>query len=188
MEEMVKYRESLLKEGRIRLVAPTEEDIVRMADAWDSPLIAVGNRMQFLPQGRTRNLETIRKWMSDGGLFFAVQNEAGQTIGGVSSWGMELPDMNATAAIFLLEEHQGKGYGREALRALLRILFIEYRAHRVSLFVYSYNERAIGLYTSMGFVREGVDREALYHGNGYVDVIRMGMLEGEYRALYGGSF
>ncbi|MNI77853.1 Spermidine N(1)-acetyltransferase [compost metagenome] len=81
-------------------------------------------------------------------------------------------------------EHQGKGYGREALLLMLDYGFGILNLHRIELEVYTYNKRAAHVYESVGFVREGVRRQTLYYNHEYHDVIVMSMLENEYRERY----
>jgi RimJ/RimL family protein N-acetyltransferase len=80
-------------------------------------------------------------------------------------------------------DHQGKGYGTEALQLMLDYGFGILNLHRIELNVFSYNERAIRVYEKVGFKREGVQREALFYDHKYYDSIIMSILEDEYRAL-----
>jgi RimJ/RimL family protein N-acetyltransferase len=71
------------------------------------------------------------------------------------------------------------GLGRDALRALLRHLVDDLGAHRVSLSVLAYNDRAIAAYKACGFQVEGIERDAVLTDDGaYVDDVRMGFLAG----------
>jgi RimJ/RimL family protein N-acetyltransferase len=79
-------------------------------------------------------------------------------------------------------EDRGKGYGGDALRALLRWAFRELNMHRVELSVDPSNERAIRLYERLGFVREGVRREAHYDAGRFIDDVQMGLLDREFEA------
>lgn len=78
------------------------------------------------------------------------------------------------------EEFQGNGYGKEALEKGLAISFLEYNCHKVNLYVYSFNEKAINLYKKLGFKHEGTRREAMYMNGKWYDVIDMGILRKEY--------
>lgn len=75
---------------------------------------------------------------------------------------------------------KGLGLGREALRLCIQAAFAQLNAHRLWLDVVDYNERAISLYLSEGFVREGVLRECdLFEGK-YASLVIMSMLRREY--------
>lgn len=76
----------------------------------------------------------------------------------------------------------GKGLGRRILTELMRIVFEEFRAHRMYLDVYQDNLRARHLYESLGFVYEGVMREAGERGGEFISLHLMSMLDREYQA------
>ena len=75
----------------------------------------------------------------------------------------------------------GRGYGTDAMRVLLRYAFAELNLHRVSLNVFSYNQRAIRAYEKAGFVVEGCQRQALRRDGQYHDLIFMGVLREDWR-------
>lgn len=79
--------------------------------------------------------------------------------------------------------YRGRGYGTDAMRLILRYAFGELNLHRVQLTVFSYNAPAIRLYERIGFVREGVYREALLRGGQRHDLLLYGLLEDEAQAL-----
>jgi RimJ/RimL family protein N-acetyltransferase len=76
-----------------------------------------------------------------------------------------------------------KGYGTSAINVLLTYAFGKLKLHRVYLGVYSYNTRAIKLYEKLGFVHEGVSREAARWQNKYWDAYRMSILEKEWAKI-----
>ena len=74
----------------------------------------------------------------------------------------------------------GQGYGTEATRLILDFGFRKLKPHRVELLVLDYNKRARKAYQKLGFVVEGVQREARLIDDKWHDVIQMSILEGEY--------
>lgn len=76
----------------------------------------------------------------------------------------------------------GKGYGSEAGRLLLDHAFNRLGFHRVSVGVVGLNERALRYWESLGFKREGVERDGYYCDNKFSDFVMMSILEDEYRA------
>lgn len=82
------------------------------------------------------------------------------------------------------KDYWGRKLGREAASLMLGLAFCELDLHRVSLKVFAFNERAIKLYRSLGFVEEGRMREALFRGGKRHDIILMGMLQSEYADLH----
>ncbi|WP_081744887.1 GNAT family N-acetyltransferase, partial [Arthrobacter sp. H14] len=71
---------------------------------------------------------------------------------------------------------RGQGYGTEATRAVVAYAFDVVGLHRVSLGVYSFNPRAQWVYEKVGFVREGVARDALLWDGQWHDEVLMAML------------
>jgi RimJ/RimL family protein N-acetyltransferase len=72
-----------------------------------------------------------------------------------------------------------QGLGRDALRALLRYLVDDLGAHRVSLSVLAFNDRAIAAYKASGFQVEGIERDAVMTDDEtFVDDVRMGFIAG----------
>lgn len=88
---------------------------------------------------------------------------------------------SANIRISLFDETDlGKGYGTEAMRLMVAYGFREMDLHRISLGVYDFNPRAVHVYEKIGFVREGVFRDALYWDGEYVNEIRMSILKHEW--------
>jgi diamine N-acetyltransferase len=73
--------------------------------------------------------------------------------------------------------------GREAIRLVLARAFHDRRVHRVWLDVKPHNARARHVYSKIGFVEEGLLRDALRTGTRYESLIIMSMLRPEWEAL-----
>ncbi len=73
----------------------------------------------------------------------------------------------------------GTGLGRAAFGRLLMHAFDDLSIHRASLGVLEENVRAIRSYEALGFQTEGMRREALLLGAGWVDTVMMGLLAPE---------
>ncbi|NUU77133.1 GNAT family N-acetyltransferase [Paenibacillus xylanilyticus] len=114
-------------------------------------------------------------------LLIALQDND-QIIGEVALMDMHAKNRSAHVRIGIdRAEHQGKGYGSEALLLMLDYGFGICNLHRIELEVYAFNERAIRAYEKLGFQREGTRRDALYYNHRYHDAILMSMLEHEFR-------
>ena len=79
-------------------------------------------------------------------------------------------------------QDKGHGLGRACARLLMRMAFHDLGAHRFWLDVKSRNVRALGLYSSEGFVQEGRLRESVLTPDGYDDLIVMSMLKTEFES------
>ena len=71
----------------------------------------------------------------------------------------------------------GRGLGRQILEQVICIAFEELGAHRLWLDVFEHNVRAHHLYKSLGFVEEGVLREAFYRDGKHYSQILMSLLD-----------
>jgi RimJ/RimL family protein N-acetyltransferase len=81
----------------------------------------------------------------------------------------------------------GRGYGTEATRLMLDHAFGTLGLHRVALFVFEFNERAIRTYRRCGFVIEGRSRESIYRDGRWWDELAMSVLESDWRTLRAGE-
>ena len=75
---------------------------------------------------------------------------------------------------------RGQGYGRSATLKMLERAFDVFNLDRVWLRVVSTNEKAIRLYQSIGFVREGVLRKHAFQNGGHEDVLILGIFRSEF--------
>lgn len=75
----------------------------------------------------------------------------------------------------------GRGYGTEATQLMVDHAFGVLGLHRVALFVFEFNERAIRAYRRCGFVVEGRSRESIFRDGRWWDEIAMSVLESDWR-------
>jgi RimJ/RimL family protein N-acetyltransferase len=77
----------------------------------------------------------------------------------------------------------GHGYGTEATRLMLDHAFGTLSLHRIGLYVFEFNERAIRAYRRCGFVIEGRSRESIWRDGRWWDELAMSVLESDWRRL-----
>ena len=70
-------------------------------------------------------------------------------------------------------------------RQIVEIGFNQYDLHRIELKVYDFNLVAISCYQKVGFVKEGLLREAQREGDEYWNVVLMGILKKEWQITSG---
>ena len=78
----------------------------------------------------------------------------------------------------------GKRLGRDALETLVRYLFDELGLHRIGLSVVGFNDRAIWMYKAVGFEVEGIERDGVGTGDGFIDDVKMGIVKGRTRPSF----
>ena len=103
--------------------------------------------------------------------------ETGERVGYFMLRELDSPCAEFTHVII---DKKNRGYGREALKLLLKWTFEIKSYHRVWIDCKDYNAVALHLYESLGFVREGLLREILLTNGVYENLIVLGMLDREY--------
>lgn len=76
---------------------------------------------------------------------------------------------------------KAKGYGREALKAIIRYAFSETNTNRFWLDVYTEHTVGIKLYESLGMKKDGVLRQSYLSDRGYLDQCIYSILREEYK-------
>jgi diamine N-acetyltransferase len=114
--------------------------------------------------------------------FVIVLKRNGRVIGEAGLLRMFRPWRNTDMTIIIGEKDAwGKGYGTEAGHLLLNYAFNRLGFHRISIGVVGFNKRALRFWESLGFQKEGVERDEYFYDNEYSDGIMMSILENEFR-------
>lgn len=112
---------------------------------------------------------------------FAIETPEGLAIGNIGLHQIDWKNRNAMLGIVIAEKkYWGRGFGTDAVRALLRFAFDEMNLHRIYLWVFAFNERAFRCYQKSGFQQEGLAREMLFRDGQYHDAIHMAILRREF--------
>jgi RimJ/RimL family protein N-acetyltransferase len=132
-------------------------------------------------------IERVSQQPPSEGIVLAIELPAdSRHIGSVGLHEVRWEDRHATLGIVIGEKDcWSQGYGTDAIVTLLRFAFDEMNLHRVMLDVLTDNQRAIASYRKCGFAAEGTLRQAYYQEGRYRDLLTMGVLAGEFRALHG---
>jgi RimJ/RimL family protein N-acetyltransferase len=77
-------------------------------------------------------------------------------------------------------EHQGEGYGREAVSLGIDYAFATYDHPGVEARVYDSNDASIGLLESLGFEREGRLRDRRFVDGAYRDILWYGLMRADW--------
>ena len=75
----------------------------------------------------------------------------------------------------------GRGYGTEATQLMVDHAFGTLGLHRVALYVFEFNERAVRAYQRCGFVIEGRSRESIWRDGRWWDELGMSVIESDWR-------
>lgn len=115
-----------------------------------------------------------------------IENSGRNIIGYVGLTGLP-PRMahhrSASILVCIMDGYQDKRYGREAINWIVDWGFRHADLHRISIGAISYNERAIALYQSLGFVFEGRQRDRILFDRKRYDIVDMSMLVSEWEGV-----
>ncbi len=175
---------SLFRGELVRLVAPNPEADAETLARWsrDSEFLRLFGGGPARPWTAKSTRQEIEKDLEKNDLLlFFIRTLADDRLIGLVDLEPIWPHGDGWIGMGLGErEYWGKGYGRDAMRVMLRYAFTELNLHRVSLNVFAYNARAIRSYEKAGFIVEGRARRPMNRDGRRWDVIYMGILQEEW--------
>lgn len=176
---------NFLTSDAIKLSSIREEDIEDIMQ-WldDYEFLTYFDMLPAIPQTKKQVNETLDYFIkSQDKIILSIRHKESDKIIGITGFD-DIQWNNGAATLFIGigdKEHSGKGYGKEALKMLINFGFYELNLHRIQLSVIGYNDRAIGLYEGLGFVREGTYREFVNRGGSRTDLYLYGLLKSEWK-------
>lgn len=179
----------LLVGERVRLSAFRKDDEPTIARWYeDAGFMRLLDGGIARPGGEEQVHEMLDEWRkSQRDVAFAVRRLGDDALVGMAAVEeIQWNHRTAWISLGLGPEFWDQGLGTEVVALLLRYAFDELNLHRLSLSVFAYNERAQAVYRRAGFRQEGTWREALLRDGQRYDMLLMGILEHEWRALGGG--
>lgn len=94
---------------------------------------------------------------------------------------IEYKDRHAIFGIAIGEKNYwGNNHGSEAARLLIDYGFKQLNLHRITSFVYEFNDRSIKMHKKLGFQEEGRCRKEVFKNGQFWDKIIFGLLEKEW--------
>ncbi|MFJ9018547.1 GNAT family N-acetyltransferase [Streptomyces sp. NPDC102259] len=163
----------------------TEADADTMWEIIGDPEVV---RFTFPPNSDLTR-ERVRSWYGSRAeqpdrLDLAVTDrETGELVGEVVLHEWDPDARSCTFRTLIGPRGRGRGLGTEATRLIVGHGFERLGLHRVQLELYGDNERARRVYEKVGFVVEGVRREAALRNGVWVDEVLMALLDREWAAL-----
>jgi RimJ/RimL family protein N-acetyltransferase len=167
----------------VRLAAPLPEDGEHFANwSQDDEYLRLLDDDPIRPLAPAHFAHFANPGSSDH--YFHLRTLADDTlIGFVVLFNIKWSNQSAELAIGIgVPEYRNKGYGSDGLRLILNYAFNELNLYRVELTVIEYNTGAIRAYERVGFVREGVRRQAIQRKGARFDLICYSVLRDEWSA------
>lgn len=109
-------------------------------------------------------------------------NKSSQIIGSIGL--LNIDSISRKADFYLMigeKENREKGIGTAATKQMIRHAFSNMNLNRIQLTVLETNTEAYHVYEKVGFIKEGVQREAVYKNGKYVNLVIMSILKNEFR-------
>lgn len=117
-------------------------------------------------------------------VFRGIIEAEGRGIGEIILTDIDLRNGNSEIHIKLAgKEVRGKGYGTDAVKALVTYCFNELRLNCVYCRIKDDNIASQKLFSKCGFIKEGVLRERVYKNGGYHDFYEYSILKGEFEGV-----
>lgn len=135
------------------------------------------------PLTEEAHLDWVRTKIASGQVvqFIIEITDTRKSIGSVYLRDIDHCNKKAEFGIFIGEQcAKGCGYGLQATLQILKYAFTELKLNRVSLRVFSNNDRAIRCYRKAGFTEEGTAREDVWINGMPCDIIFMSILKKEW--------
>lgn len=169
------------------VLRPIDEADVDDILTWVNDPDVVGNLASFsgAPFTRDDELAYVRAMRAsdDDRVYSVIAADDGRYLGQVGVhqifWRSRVGRLSA---IIGNKDEWGQGYGSAAIGELCRLAFDGDRLHKLWLMVFATNQRAQRTYARAGFRTEGVLREEYFHDGGWHDMVRMSLLDHEWRA------
>ncbi|CAM2011148.1 GNAT family N-acetyltransferase [Acanthopleuribacter pedis] len=169
----------MLENTRLLLRPITTADAPAMAASLADPEVRrlTGTHAHFSPEQIETYCANIGADPNRLDLAIVDKRQPNRVVGEISLLDIDRTNRNAHLRIALYGKSLfGKGYGTEASRLLIQHAFDHEGLHRIDLEVFSFNTRAVALYRKLGFVQEGVKRQALFWDGAFHDVLLMARL------------
>lgn len=182
--------------GDLVILRPfVEGDLPAMVTAIADPEVGrlTGTFHSTAEAGQSPDLAVLREWYRTRGeqadrLDLAIVDRmTGECVGEAVLNEWEPEDASCNFRILIGPRGRDRGLGTEATRLILGHAFEELGLHRVSLEVFAFNPRAQRAYEKVGFVTEGVRRDALRFDGEWVDSVLMSVLDHEWSTLASGT-
>ena len=169
---------------RLRAIEQKDlDDVMASAEEPDTELDRYEDGINFpiSKENDRENLQALaKKGRTDGSFFWIVEDLQGKKVGYINTFDCEQRTGIFKYALIIRRPYWGQGYAREAIRIVLRYYFRELRYQKVTVMVYSFNERSIRLHEKMGFKLEGRLRRMVYTNGEFYDVFFYGMTVEEF--------
>ena len=176
-------RAALLRGEAVRLRAVEEGDLPLLVRWMNDPEVRYWLHHSDRPDATVETVRGRFGLTGDGfpNLVWMIEREERRPVGHVGLLGVDAHHKRAELAISIGEtDCWSRGYGTDAIRAVVRYGFETLGLRRIDLVTDADNARGIRCYEKCGFVPEGVMRERRLRYGKPLDMVLMGVLRSEW--------
>lgn len=175
-------------EGENIFLRPIKKEDVKLLLKWfnDPEITQYLTSNHHLPYTQEAGEEWVKKvnsFQKDIMLLIEIKEPEKENIpvGIAGIVGINWKDKSANGFLVIGEtEYWENGHGAEVSDLFLTYCFETLNLRRISTYVLDFNERSIGLHKKLGFVEEGLQREAVFKKGRYCDQIFLGLLKSDW--------
>jgi ribosomal-protein-alanine N-acetyltransferase len=127
------------------------------------------------------NIDELKGYISSvSGLFLSIFNSENEHVGNIRVTEPHPINRHCHLGILIHKKYRGNGLGNRVSSIVIRHLFNSLNINRVELYVAENNLSAIKLYEGLGFIQEGVKREAMWVDGKYENLLVYSILATEF--------
>lgn len=161
--------------GSVRLREFCDDDAHVAMEMGEDPYIPLIGSLPARPSAQEA-LDWIHRqrgrWAEGAGFSFAIaEAESDNAVGAIGLWLRNLTEGRATAGYAVSPAHRGRGFARDALRALTTFAWTVPALHRVELYIEPWNNRSIHVAQACGYQEEGLLRSHQQIGDARRDML-----------------
>lgn len=120
------------------------------------------------------------KYASEGELHMGVHLRNGEFAGMCALSNIDRANKKAEIGYWIARRHWRHGYAKQSIRTVLGFGFGRLGLNKIYAKVLAYNEKSINLLEGLGFHREGINIEDVFHMGKFMDDITFSMLKRDY--------
>ncbi len=108
--------------------------------------------------------------------------ETNELIGVVGLKNVSAKNKKAEVGYWIGQDFWKKGYGTEAVTMIVEYAFNKLNLHKLEALTFTFNEASVKILEKLGFVREGLFRDHVFHKEDFADDLFYGLLKRDYQS------
>ncbi|MFI5412682.1 MAG: GNAT family N-acetyltransferase [Candidatus Micrarchaeales archaeon] len=108
--------------------------------------------------------------------------ETNELIGIVGLKNINVKNKKAEVGFWIGQDFWKKGYGTESVSMIVEYGFSKLNLHKMEAMVFTFNEASVRILEKLGFMREGLLRDHVFHKDDFADDLLLGLLKNDYKS------